>query len=70
MKESREKGFCYNCDEKYLAGHRCKTRRLYLLDGNEVENEDTGLGTELIEEETGESETLKTKLVLKFPYMP
>ena len=28
----REKGICYNCDEKFTPGHRCAEKKLYLLD--------------------------------------
>lgn len=28
MKERRNKGLCYNCDDKYLSGHRYKVQRL------------------------------------------
>lgn len=28
MTARREKGLCYNCDEKYVHGHRCKNRIL------------------------------------------
>lgn len=37
MKERREKGLCYNCDEKYTRGHRCKVQRIYLLDASKDE---------------------------------
>ena len=32
MQECREKGICYNCDEKLSQGHRCVLKNLYLLD--------------------------------------
>ena len=32
MWERREKGICYNCDEKFTRGHRCAEKKLYLLD--------------------------------------
>ncbi|KAH7670301.1 Retrotransposon gag domain-containing protein [Dioscorea alata] len=32
MRESREKGLCYNCDEKFSPGYKCKTQKLFLLD--------------------------------------
>ena len=28
----REKGICYNCDEKSTHGHQCDEKNLYLLD--------------------------------------
>ena len=32
MQAGREKGICYNCDEKFTRGHRCAKKNLYLLD--------------------------------------
>jgi len=32
MRVHREKGLCYNCDEKFTQGHRCVEQKLYLLD--------------------------------------
>lgn len=31
MQERRAQGLCYNCDEKYIAGHRCATGKYLLL---------------------------------------
>jgi hypothetical protein len=31
MQERRAQGLCYNCDEKYIIGHRCATGRYLLL---------------------------------------
>ena len=31
MMEQREKGLCYNCDEKFHRGHRCKGQMFALL---------------------------------------
>jgi hypothetical protein len=36
MKERREKGLCYNCDEKFRPGHKCKSLTLFLIDGNDL----------------------------------
>lgn len=33
MKERRDKGLCYYCDDKWLLGHKCKSPKLYLLSG-------------------------------------
>ena len=30
----RAQGFCFNCDEKFSSGHRCKGPQLLLLEGN------------------------------------
>ena len=32
MQARREKGLCYNCDEKFNRVHRCVQQNLYLLD--------------------------------------
>ncbi|XP_041001674.1 uncharacterized protein LOC121247377 [Juglans microcarpa x Juglans regia] len=40
MQEMRDKGLCYNCDEKYQIGHRCSRPKLYLLEGLELGVED------------------------------
>ena len=32
MQARREKGLCYNCDEKFSRGHRCVQQNIYLLD--------------------------------------
>ncbi|KAH7560795.1 hypothetical protein JRO89_XS10G0104300 [Xanthoceras sorbifolium] len=32
--ERRTKGLCFNCDEKFKLGHRCKTPQLLLLEAN------------------------------------
>jgi hypothetical protein len=41
MDERRAKGLCYNCDNKYTPGHRCK--RLYACWVDASEEEDTDL---------------------------
>jgi hypothetical protein len=42
MKERCEKGLCYNCDECWHPGHKCKSPRLFLLSGLELQLDDTG----------------------------
>ncbi|CAA0811981.1 Unknown protein, partial [Striga hermonthica] len=37
MAERREKGLCYNCDEKFTFGHRCKNRINYMIMTEEEE---------------------------------
>jgi len=36
MKERRERGLCYYCDDKWQPGHKCKSPSLYLLSGLEL----------------------------------
>ena len=31
MKEHRDEGLCFNCDEKFAPGHRCK--KLFFIEG-------------------------------------
>jgi hypothetical protein len=40
MKERREKGLCYYCDDRWIPGHKCKSPRLYLLSGLHLPSED------------------------------
>jgi hypothetical protein len=35
MKERRDNGLCYNCDEKWNSAHKCKSPKLYLMQGGE-----------------------------------
>jgi hypothetical protein len=42
MKDRRDKGLCYYCDDRWLAGHKCKSPRLYLLFGLTVPSDNTG----------------------------
>ena len=32
MEERKKNGLCYNCDEKWGPGHKCKNDMLFLLD--------------------------------------
>ena len=34
MQRRRAQGLCFNCDEKFSSGHRCKGPQLLLLEGN------------------------------------
>ncbi|KAF8405168.1 hypothetical protein HHK36_010067 [Tetracentron sinense] len=36
MKERREKGLCYFCDEKWNPSHHCKKAKIYLMEGMEL----------------------------------
>lgn len=35
MKLRREQGLCYNCDDKFTPGHRCKSQTLFQLEATE-----------------------------------
>uniref|UniRef100_A0A2N9GCJ4 Ty3 transposon capsid-like protein domain-containing protein n=1 Tax=Fagus sylvatica TaxID=28930 RepID=A0A2N9GCJ4_FAGSY len=60
--ERRKKGLCYNCDERWSSDHRCKDRKLYLIE--EVEDEEAEL-VEIEEEEVeAELEEAKAEITL------
>ena len=48
MEERRKLGLCYNCDEKWQMGHRCKGAKLFLLEGWDMEIEQKS-GVQLVE---------------------
>ncbi|KAG5520771.1 hypothetical protein RHGRI_033370 [Rhododendron griersonianum] len=50
MEAKREKGLCYNCDEKLVRGHQCQKKQLYLMIGEDEEEDDTGQDTQDVEE--------------------
>ncbi|KAJ0036051.1 hypothetical protein Pint_24659 [Pistacia integerrima] len=39
MKERRDKGLCYYCDEKFRPGHKCKTQTLFMLESQPLVDE-------------------------------
>ncbi|XP_077232454.1 uncharacterized protein LOC143869781 [Tasmannia lanceolata] len=41
MDERKSKGLCYNCDERYSMGHRCKWQQIFLLEGVDDEPPET-----------------------------
>jgi hypothetical protein len=38
--ERRRKQLCYNCDERWEAGHKCKQKTLFLIDGEDAAAKD------------------------------
>ena len=32
MQARREKGLCFNCDEKFAPGHKCKLQQAFLIE--------------------------------------
>lgn len=57
MQERRAQGLCYNCDEKYIIGHRCATGRylLLILDSeDDTQTQDTSPDENEPETETAE----------------
>ncbi|KAH9678818.1 hypothetical protein KPL71_025874 [Citrus sinensis] len=48
LRDKREKGLCYNCDKKYSANHRCRSKFLLLM-GTDDEERDPGEEGNIIE---------------------
>lgn len=40
MKERRDKGLYYNCDDKWGSRHKCKAAQLFIIDCEDSTNED------------------------------
>jgi hypothetical protein len=40
MVECQLKGLCYNCDEKYFSGHKCKEQNLFMAISEKISEED------------------------------
>jgi len=40
MKERRARGLCYNCDEKWGSGHKCKSARLCIMECEDSDGEE------------------------------
>jgi len=63
MQERREKGLCYNCDEKFQPGHRCNRPRLFLLEGVELGEPEEIRVEEVEPEEESEGEPQGAELL-------
>jgi hypothetical protein len=40
MAECQLKGFCYNCDDKYFPGHKCKEQNIFMAISKDFLKED------------------------------
>jgi hypothetical protein len=40
LEEIKEKGLCFNCDNKYSKGHKCGEKKLFYIDCEEEEEEE------------------------------
>jgi hypothetical protein len=40
MVECQLKGLCYNCDDKYFLGHKCKEQKLFMAISEDVSEEE------------------------------
>ncbi|KAL1356594.1 hypothetical protein AAHE18_05G195900 [Arachis hypogaea] len=61
IKQRREKGLCYYCDEKYSVGHKCKSSFLLLVGGEEMDEILQGWQIEMTNPE-GDSASLGTPI--------
>ena len=57
MEERKKKGLCYNCDETWGPGHKCKNVVLFLLDCVEFVL-DVSLGVRIVELEEGSESSI------------
>jgi hypothetical protein len=46
MVEHQLKGLCYNCDDKYFPGHKCKEHKLFMAISEDVSDEDVEVSPE------------------------
>ena len=51
MQARRENGLCYNCDEKFGPGHRCKKQQIFILETMEEADENFDIVEPLKEDE-------------------
>jgi hypothetical protein len=40
MDKRQLKGLCYNCDEKYFPGHKCKEKNIFMAISEDISEED------------------------------
>ncbi|KAF9688586.1 hypothetical protein SADUNF_Sadunf01G0003700 [Salix dunnii] len=40
IRERKEKGLCYNCDDKWRSGHICKTTCLLIMGGEDLDTKE------------------------------
>lgn len=57
MRERREKGLCFNCNEKFEPGHRCK--KLFLIQGSWPDDDDNDEDVDMEVEENQHTEVLE-----------
>ncbi|RVW35013.1 Retrovirus-related Pol polyprotein from transposon 17.6 [Vitis vinifera] len=49
MQKRRAQGLCFNCDDKFTAGHKCRGPQLLLLEGNSIPNKEDDIDEEIEE---------------------
>lgn len=66
MQDRRARGLCFNCDEKFVSGHRCK--KLFLIEGIYEEGEDwEGGGPTEIEGNFGDEPVISQHAITRMP---
>jgi hypothetical protein len=40
LEERKEKGLCFNCDNKYSKGHKCREKKIFYIDCEEEEHQE------------------------------
>ena len=67
LEEKRAKGLCYNCDNKYIKGHKCDEKILFYIDCEEEEENDqeTLKEEDINEEPTPEKEEMNPTISCK-----
>jgi hypothetical protein len=40
MAQHQLKGLCYNCDDKYFPGHKCKEKNIFMVVTEDISEED------------------------------
>ena len=60
LEEKREKGLCYNCDKKYIKGHKCVQNKLFYIDcgGEEKKDQETSKEEYIHQEPTPQKEEM------------
>jgi hypothetical protein len=48
MDECQLKGLCYNCDDKYFLGHKCKEQNIFMAISEDILEEDEDVDTPLV----------------------
>jgi hypothetical protein len=54
MAERQLKGLCYNCDDKYFPGHKCKEQKLFMAISEDIQEDDDDTSPVLESPETSE----------------
>jgi hypothetical protein len=57
LEQRKAKGLCFNCDSKYIKGHKCGDKKLFYIDCEEEEEEEEPSQDENVEEISSEELT-------------